>query len=360
MQDLEIIVTASVFTLTGYLTYLNHNWQKKEAKKLESVLSQRRWKVGELFEDAQQRYKSIGGDASVMNGNQMIYKRQIVSGYLNSLTPLSVDSKVNDCLFAIESDSKDVIAQMSKSKMRIDGKRSNLVDLVSRKRDEEINSSFRVITSGNYILTNDQTQNKNLSISATDSKFTNQRIPLNTDALQSSLLSNFSWITYIGNNRASDIEKNLKSTKQITPTGGALNLDKMIIPSIIPLLTTMQFPFYTETGIKLAKSTFKIGVKTNLPIWVWCDINYSTLNGSLNLNDKNLKVFLSWDNLKSYLSRKVASNSFWKQFFGWVTFFVGTYLVYKLYKRKTAIINNADQNNRGNQANHLPGIPGPF
>jgi hypothetical protein len=26
MQDLEIIVTASVFTLTGYLTYLNHNW----------------------------------------------------------------------------------------------------------------------------------------------------------------------------------------------------------------------------------------------------------------------------------------------------------------------------------------------
>lgn len=310
-------IALGIFGVGSLLSYLNGRWQNQEIKKVDLLLKQRKWKVDELYQDALQKYNDMSGSASEMDSMKLLYKKQFISGYLNSQTPISVDGIHNNTLLIVEATDHESIAKMSKVRKRYDGNASLIKNIFSRKRDNLYKNNIKVITSGNYVITNDTTSPQ----STQDSSPTNSLdfmyyIPLKTTKLQDNILR-FSWL---GNLDSSSIQKYTPQqrhiAKSIQPSGGSLNFDKHIVPSVLPLLTTMQFPFYSATGIYLAKNTFKIGIKTNLPVWLFCDVNFSTLNGSLSFNDKTLKLFFSWKGLKEYLYSKANSNAFWKWFFG--------------------------------------------
>jgi hypothetical protein len=87
----------------------------------------------------------------------------------------------------------------------------------------------------------------------------------------------------------------------------------------------MSFPFVTTTGVYLAKDSFQLGIRTNLPVWLCCDISLDKLTGKLKCIDStNSTVFLSLASFHKYLERNIGFYKALKVGFGFaaVGFFV--------------------------------------
>ena len=83
----------------------------------------------------------------------------------------------------------------------------------------------------------------------------------------------------------------------------------------------------------MAKNTFKVGISTNLPVWLLTDIGYSPLNGQISLGSESLKLFTSFENLKSYVKRNADSYSFWSKVFLIVSVFLAACTSYRVYNK---------------------------
>jgi hypothetical protein len=59
-----------------------------------------------------------------------------------------------DCVVVVEAENYETLAKMSRDKRRRDGMDSKMYDLFSRKRDQGVDNSFRVITSKDLVITN--------------------------------------------------------------------------------------------------------------------------------------------------------------------------------------------------------------
>lgn len=95
----------------------------------------------------------------------------------------------------------------------------------------------------------------------------------------------------------------------------------------------MQFPFYTESGIQICKNSIKLGLKSNIPVWIYCDVNLNSFNGSLSFNESNIKMFFSLKDLKDFVSSGVDNYEFWRNVILIVTLFVGSVTAYKMYNK---------------------------
>ena len=83
----------------------------------------------------------------------------------------------------------------------------------------------------------------------------------------------------------------------------------------------------------LAKNTFKVGISTNLPVWLLTDIQYSPINGQISFASESFRLFTSFANLKSYVKRNVDSYSFWSKFFLVISALVFVWSSYRIYKK---------------------------
>lgn len=271
-------------------------------------------------------------EADGQNSTVQLFKKQILQGYLNSQSPISADGVNRDCLLVFQSEEHKYLGNQVPARQRFDGKQSKIENLFSQKRDRGKQNELKIYSSEKFIVTNDTSKPPQNPDAPNELDFMNY-IKVPDQAMKDAATTS----TFFG---ALDLNilnqeglNKFKFCKSTHPVGSKFNLDKQIIPSVLPLLTTMQFPFYSATGLYMAKNSFKIGVKTNLPVWLFCDINFSTLNGSLSFNQKGLKMFFSWKGLKAFIQSKASHYRSWRNFWIFMAVVLGSWTTWSWIKK---------------------------
>lgn len=208
-------------------------------------------------------------------------------------------------------------------------------NMFSRKRDKLADNSLKVFVSGNYLITDNLLdykifESESVSKVLGEGKLAHIQLP-NID-LKNSLLSYSTFWSLDTESLEKTVGNSLGISHSFESPGSSQGMNSQIIPSIIPMLTTMQFPFYSAAGIYLAKNTFKVGISTNLPVWLLSDIQYSSINGKVSFGSESLKLFTSFAALKNYVKRNADSYSFWSKTFMVVSLLVFAWTAFRVYK----------------------------